>query len=56
MSNLEQTYIFVFLSSTSPNSFHPPILKFTSFMAQYRSHKRKIPKERRVGGWRVSVA
>lgn len=24
-------------------------------MAKYRSHKRKIPKERRIGGWRVSV-
>lgn len=24
-------------------------------MAQYRSHKRKIPKERRIGGWRVSM-
>ncbi|PWN37605.1 uncharacterized protein FA14DRAFT_142027 [Meira miltonrushii] len=24
-------------------------------MAQYRSHKRKIPKERRVGGWRSAL-
>lgn len=34
---------------------HQQASKHTSDMGEYRSHKRKIPKERRVAGWRVSV-